>query len=232
MEKINDFLDDRKKGAISGLIATGFGAGMILVACLLHSLAGPFNIFTHWISNLGVGPLGSNYVFNIGLFITGFLYIPFFLSFVRFLWLEKGEKLALLRNIGTFLGIAFAFLALLGLILVAIFPMYMHLIYGHGLGAILFFGSATVFSGIFTLSIIINKKWSKWHVLQIAASVFVMFVLGMLMFNASLRPSGVDIFTFITPGTPSWMRFWEWMYLYAILAYIALTCLFMLKHED
>ncbi len=231
MEKINEFLDDRKKGPLSGLLATAFGASMILIACILHSLAGPFNIFTHWISNLGVGPFGSNYVFNIGLFIEGFAYIPFFLSFVKFLWVKKGEKLALVRNIGTSIGLVFAFLALLGLILVTIFPMYLHLIYGHGAGALIFFSSASIFSVIFTLSIIINKKWSKWHIFVILGSLCVIITLAMLVFNATLIPGGADIFLFIEAGTPSWMRFWEWMYMYAILTYIALTCVFVLKHE-
>ena len=231
MEKINEFLDDPKKGPLSGLIATAFGAGMILVACILHSLAGPFNIFTHWISNLGVGPLGSAAVFNIGLFIVGFAYIPFFLSFVRFLWVEKGEKLALLRNIGTSIGLIFAFLALLGLILVAIFPMYMYLIFGHGVGALLFFFSATIFTGIFTISVVVNKKWSKWHFLQIIATVFVIITLVMLMVSATFIPGGVDVLLFLAEGSPLWMRFWEWMYLYAILSYIFLTCIFVWKYE-
>jgi len=144
---------------------------------------------------------------------------------------EKGEKLALLRNIGTSIGIIFAFLALLGLILVAIFPMYMYLIFGHGAGALLFFFSATIFSGIFTISIVINKKWSKWHFLQIIATIFVIITLVMLMASAVEIPGGVDMLTFLSQGTPLWMRFWEWMYLYGILSYISLMCIFVWKYE-
>ena len=66
----------------SGII----GSLTFILSFILYSLGEPINFFTHYISNLGVGPHGSGIVFGIGMGLTVVLMVPFIYALKLWLW--------------------------------------------------------------------------------------------------------------------------------------------------
>ena len=69
----------------SGII----GTLTFIISFILYSLGEPINFFTHYISNLGVGPHGSGIVFGIGMGTTIILILPFLYALKLWLWSES-----------------------------------------------------------------------------------------------------------------------------------------------
>jgi len=69
----------------SGII----GTLTFIISFILYSLGEPINFFTHYISNLGVGPHGSGIVFGIGMGTTIILIVPFIYALKLWLWSES-----------------------------------------------------------------------------------------------------------------------------------------------
>jgi len=69
----------------SGII----GSCTFILSFILYSLGEPINIFTHYISSLGVGSHGSGITFAIGMTIAFILMIPFIYALKLWLWSES-----------------------------------------------------------------------------------------------------------------------------------------------
>lgn len=78
---------------------------------ILYILADPtFSLATQYLSDLGAGPNGSRYVFNIGIIITSFVMVTFYIHLSLILFKKQGYKfliiisfiLGIVSSIGTF----------------------------------------------------------------------------------------------------------------------------------
>ncbi|NHI90885.1 MAG: hypothetical protein EAX96_00195 [Candidatus Lokiarchaeota archaeon] len=233
MDKIDEFFK-KYKGGYFGIAAALIGTIMIIIAVILHSTAGPFNMFTHWISNLGIGPNGSMAVFNIGLIITVFAFTPFIIFMINFAWSEIEGKYIFVKKLLVIVTLIFAFLTLLGLFLVALFPMWPETIIMHFIGAMMFFLGSMFWTISMTVTLLLFREIS---IVQIAVTIGVVIVcsifIGNIVFLMNTGGVTADISNFMTiSGTPLWVRFWEWMYLFAILAYVFLTSIYILRYVE
>lgn len=232
MEKINEYLE--KYNGYLGIAAASVGTIMIIIASILHATAGPFSFFTHWISNLGIGPNGSMYVFNIGLVITVFSFTPFMIYMIRFAWNEMEGEHILIKKFSVIITLILSILTLLGLFLVALFPMWPSTIVMHFIAAMMFFIGSMFWTISFTITLFLFRKIS---ILQIVATVVAVVVVAIFLGSIVITMgSGIvvaDIASFIsTSGTFLWACFWEWMYLFSILAYVFLTSIYVIRNVD
>ena len=84
---------------------------------LLYILADPsFSVFTHYLSHLGIGPNGSDIVFNLGSMVSGIVMVFFFLNLSVFL--IKKEVPKILVN----LSFIFGLMSSIGIFLIGFFP--------------------------------------------------------------------------------------------------------------
>jgi len=230
LEKINGFLE--KYNGYLGITAALIGTIMVIIASILHATAGPFSFFTHWISNLGVGPNGSMYVFNIGLVITVFSFTPFMIYMIKFALNELKSDSTLFKRFSVIATIILSILTLLGLFLVALFPMWPETIIMHFIAAMMFFLGSMFWTVSFTITLFLFRKISIVQITAtVVAVVIVAIFLGNIVFLATTVGIPTDLAAFIsTSGTPLWVRFWEWMYLFAILAYVFLTSIYVIRY--
>jgi len=75
-----------------------------------------FSVFTHYLSHLGIGPNGANFVFNFGSMISGIVLVFFFLNLSAYL--IKKEVPKILVNLSFIAG----FMASIGIFMVGVFP--------------------------------------------------------------------------------------------------------------
>ena len=121
----------------SGII----GSCTFILSFILYSLGEPINIFTHYISSLGVGSHGSGIVFAIGMTITLVCMIPFIYALK--LWLWSDSKITNVIFIGS---LSFGALAFASFIIILIYDMENALMI-HDIFAAIFFIS-TVFTAL------------------------------------------------------------------------------------
>ena len=117
---------------------------VIVVSSFLHYIVSPFSPLSHWVSNLGIGPNGSDLVFNYGLMGTAILYF----AMAIFMWRkfqgvsETADKMLVFSTI---LGIS---------AVVGIFILTNNLMSSgsrlHIIGAYLFFVCTPFFTGMST----------------------------------------------------------------------------------
>ncbi len=217
---------------------------MLIVAIILHSLTVPVNWFGHFVSNLGIGPNGADVVFSVGLFIQGVGLIPFFIHFVQQLWLDSSVEKAHWNNRFLLIGFIIGMVAVVGMILVALFSMAEATILLHAMGAMmLFFG--VIIMGLAFVIPIERQKRGNWgtRLSTIAVGVFfVAFMAAMmnLIFNNSSLLSGFfanpiesiqtilggNVPTGLTPDQLArlladlgWVTFFEWWFILAMMAW-------------
>ena len=133
-----------------GFLGAVLGLTLIVVAGILHYIGEPFTFSSHWISNLGVGPNGSGFIFSTGLIIAGSLFLPLIYEFPK--WLPNKRWISQLT-------VAFATISMVNLFMVAIFDMdnFWKI---HVITASLFFLTAAIFTLLSTFAMMVNNKGS------------------------------------------------------------------------
>ena len=158
MEQIDKFFE-RINGNYFGVMALVISIISIIVARTLYITVDPtYSMTSNFISDLGVGPNGSDLVFKIGMILTGIFQMPYYLYIT--LYLQKKDKNKNLLWIGLIMG----FISALGLILVGVFPLdpTNSFVYNmHIIAAGLFFGGASITLFIYGFSEILNPEIPK-----------------------------------------------------------------------
>ncbi|MFX1445554.1 MAG: DUF998 domain-containing protein [Promethearchaeota archaeon] len=117
MEKLDKFYE-KVNGSYFGIIGYIISAISVIIAQMLYMESDPsFSMSTNFISDLGTGPNGSNFVFNIGMIITGFFFMLFYVYIG--LYLQKINDNVKSLKVGITAGI----IGSIGMILVGIFPL-------------------------------------------------------------------------------------------------------------
>lgn len=208
-EKIDTFLDHMTT-IYQVVPATSFGfaaviisSSAILISLLLYLTVDPtFSIFTHWISNLGAGPNGSNVVFNIGIAITSILLFLFYIYFIKDFRKKNGNKIIIdLFFVSTCINC-------IGLFFVAIFPYSIPLL--HGIAAFSFFISGFISSILYAILILLTKGNNK--ILAIFSFIATGFC-GFHLINSVVIAQYIGIEEGIA-------QFTEWLTLFAMLALV------------
>ena len=130
-----------------------------------------FSFFTHYLSHLGIGPNGSNIVFNLGCMISGIVMVFFFLNLSVFL--IKKEVPRILVNLSFIAG----FISSIGILMIGVFP-------GdgsqdiHNFFASLFFLGGLAYCILYGISELKAKSISKFQALSgfVVAFFFIVFL--------------------------------------------------------
>ena len=243
--KIGNLLDKFYKtipGNYWAFIGGIFGFLVFLIASLLHSITEPVNIFTQPVSSLGWGPNGSEWVFRIGLIVLGILFAPYVLHLTRLLWADSGEERANLRNLLNALGIITALVSVIGLFNVSLWgnvrnqPQFIW----HLIGAFVYFFFAMIFTVLFTLSMILSKKWNKAQVIFTIIMIieFIPFLIFSILLLTDTKlintvldlPLTADDFIEMMEKNVFW-NFFEWLNVLSTIMWIILTGIHTVKLE-
>ena len=243
--KIGNLLDKFYKtipGNYWAFIGGIFGFLVFLIASLLHSITEPVNLFTQPVSSLGWGPNGSEWVFRIGLIVLGILFAPYVLHLTRLLWADSGEERANLRNLLNALGIITALVSVIGLFNVSLWgnvrnqPQFIW----HLIGAFVYFFFAMIFTVLFTLSMILSKKWNKAQVIFTIIMIieFIPFLIFSILLLTDTKlintvldlPLTADDFIEMMEKNVFW-NFFEWLNVLSTIMWIILTGIHTVKLE-
>ena len=152
-EKVEETLDQVYKiipGKYFGIIGLVLYAFSTLTAVILYLSVDPsYSIFTHWISHLGDGPNGANYIFNYGWIISSFILFFFYIHEIRELR-NNGVKERYL-DLLSLTSLSFA----LGVLLVGIFPLHLGTL--HTAVAVIYFAGSFGFTMIYGI-IVLNHS--------------------------------------------------------------------------
>jgi hypothetical membrane protein len=120
---------------VSHIVVIGALIGFLtaITAIILYILADPtFSFLTHWVSHLGIGPNGSDIVFNGGMVYSGIISWIYSLYLSGYLHKKGAFKILVVISLGC--GIVLG----IGLLMLGIFPL--EFIFGiHNVAAGLFF---------------------------------------------------------------------------------------------
>ncbi|QEE17866.1 hypothetical protein DSAG12_03704 [Promethearchaeum syntrophicum] len=137
----------------SGII----GTCTFILSFILYSLGEPISVFTHYISNLGVGPHGSGIVFGIGIGITIALMIPFVYALKLWLWSES--KLTNTIFVGSFI---FTLISFISFMIVLFYDMEAAALI-HDISAAIFFFSTVSMTLLLTIVMELEGKISTFQ---------------------------------------------------------------------
>ncbi|MFW9793955.1 MAG: DUF998 domain-containing protein, partial [Candidatus Thorarchaeota archaeon] len=141
-------LVDEKHFPFWGLAASIVGLVFILTPQIFYvgSEGEPFSMFNHAVSELGeLGVSELAWMFNIGLFLAGILFIPFMIGLGLYLDNIVG-KIAAVGGVYSAVSVA----------LVGVYPM--NYMYEHSITAISFFLSGMVMTLLWAIAILIQKE--------------------------------------------------------------------------
>lgn len=197
---------------ISHIVVIGALIGFLtaIAAIVLYLLADPtFSFITHWVSNLGIGPNGSNIVFNGGMIYSGIISWIYSLYLARFLHKKGAFKILIIISLGC--GIMLG----IGLLLVGIFPL--ELIFGmHNIAAGLFFYGGLFSCVFYGITAYFAKNISKFH-----------SIIGFLTATVFLSYIAINAL----PITISFKMASEWAVFFAIPAWILSQGVLILRSE-
>jgi hypothetical membrane protein len=157
-------------GSMLGICSGGIFFTTIFISIILYYINdNSFSIFTHFISNLGVGPNFSSFLFNNGLKITSCLIIMFHIY-----------QYHNLRKIGVKIKILFPLLvtALIystGLYVIAAFPMNLEI---HGVAASFYFIGCLLHYLIYSYILYNLKEFSLLDIIisLLLIQIFILFI--------------------------------------------------------
>ena len=232
LEKIVEVFDpifDKINAGYLGILVAITGGATISIASILFRMVEPFTIFSHWISNLGgawtnwgLSPNGSNIVFSIGLIILCIFVIPFIVYLVK-IFVSRD-----LNSFLIFLALGSGLITLIGLFGVALFDMKSQPII-HVLSAIAFFIGGLFLVFFFSLTMFTDIEISRLHPTLGIIVVGIGFVF--LLPFVPLLLQGADLVSLIVSTDPGmgFSRFWEWIYVFALFAWIFDMGIYTLK---
>jgi hypothetical membrane protein len=160
---------------LSYIIVIGAFIGFLsaIVAIILYILADPtFSFLTHWVSHLGVGPNGSNVVFNGGMIYSGIICWVYTLYLSGYLHKKGAINFLILISLacGVILGV--------GLLLIGIFPL--EIIFGmHNIAAGLFFFGGLFSSIFYGITTYFTPNISKFQSIVgfLVATIFLSYII-------------------------------------------------------
>lgn len=160
---------------VSHIIVIGALIGFLtaILAILLYILADPtFSFLTHWVSHLGVGPNGSDIVFNGGMIYSGIMCWIYTLYLSGYLYKKGAVSFLILISLvcGVILGV--------GLLLLGIFPL--EVIFGvHNIAAGLFFYGGLFSSIFYGVTAYFTPKISKFQSIVgfLVATIFLSYII-------------------------------------------------------
>ncbi len=206
-EKVEETLDQVYKkipGKIFGITGLLLYAFSTFTAVILYLLVDPsYSIFTHWISHLGDGPNGANYVFNFGWIISSFILFFFYVNEIRELR-NNGVKERYL-DLLSLTSLSFA----LGVLLVGIFPLHTDII--HTAVAVIYFAGGFGFTMIYGIIVLNHSDIPN----MLAVSAFMTAFAYLMYFLSPV----INNFT-INLGIPMNAYFLEWSTLIAEFLFI------------
>ncbi len=171
---------------VSHIVVVGALIGFLtaITAILLYISADPtFSFLTHWVSHLGVGPNGSDIVFNGGMVYSGIISWIYSLYLARYLHKNGALKILIIISLGC--GIILG----IGLLLLGIFPL--ELIFGiHNVAAGLFFYGGMFSCIIYGITAYFTPSISKLHSIIgfMIATVFLSYIIiNSLPINISFK---------------------------------------------
>ncbi len=233
LNKPLDSLYKKVPGGYFGIIAAILGGITILICSILYYSVEPFDFFLNWISDLGGvrtnsgrPPNGSNIVFSIGLILLTIVSIPFVLYLMRYL-LSRNQRGRFLVHLSVIVGI----ITIIGVIGVSIVDIKTDPIVHTYFATLFFFGGMAIML-LFSLSMFLNSDIPRMQALfGLICSIVPM------VFIATFAPyamEGENVFLLVVSTDPELgiTRFWEWMYLFALLAWFLETGIFTLKYKE
>ena len=163
-----------KQAIISHIVVIGALIGFLtaITSIILYILADPtFSFLTHWVSHLGVGPNGSDIVFNGGMIYSGIISWIYSLYLAGYLHKKGAFKILTVISLGcgTILGI--------GLFMLGIFPL--ELIFGlHNVAAGLFFYGGMFSCIVYGITAYLTPNISKLQSIIgfMIASIFLAYI--------------------------------------------------------
>ena len=206
-DKVEETLDHMYEvipGKYFGILGLIFYLFSTFTAVFLYLLADPsYSMFTHWISHLGDGPNGSQYVFNFGWITSSFILFFFYVHEIRILR-EKGVKERYL-DLLSLSSLLFAS----GLLLIGVFPL--HLTTLHTIVAVIYFAGGFGFTILYGLIAVSHSEISN----SLAFTAFFTAITYLVYFLSPV----IDIFT-SRLGMPLNPYFLEWSTLLAEFLFI------------
>jgi hypothetical membrane protein len=211
----------RLKSSVQVLYTLGMFLLVFLVCAIAQSLfSGPYSILYNTISDQGfdqLNPAGYK-VFNLGIFITGFIQIPILVYFFK----NISPKMPIVAII----SFPLTLLGAVGVSFVGVFPMNNQRLHWIAAGFAFFgmyFGANIQF-----ISFLAQRNRITLEKFFRAALVLVLVLINLTFINMIIG-MGIrkDVIT-IQPTFKQLFSFalWEWCYLFSILAYILLQSVF------
>jgi len=209
-------LVDEKHFPIWGLAGSFVGLVFILGSQLGYrgTEGEPYSIFNHYISELGeVGVAVFAWLFNLGMFVSGILFIPFMIGLGLYLRNIVGKLAGL---VGVFSSVSIVF--------VGIYPMNFPM--EHATAALSFFLSGMLMTALWALATVIQKEskipkaFSMGGVTNVA--IFALFLYGPWEGYGSwtTRPE----FSMVTTL--------EWSIYFAIIGYLLAMAYYVWRKES
>lgn len=213
------------------IVALGGGS----IALILYTISLPFSLTDLWISNLGIGPNGCNYLFSVIIVLMGIFIFLFAVANCLWLW-----GISKLTNGILALMVFMNAVAIVGGFLVAIYPMNTRLDI-HVIGGYLFFFPTLFFSLFLMVAMALAHKasaiqWGLTLVLAILATIFVpVFSNSLTEFypNQTMMDLTFDQFlVFMSDMGPilSTIRFLEWLAIFVVMIWFIQTAIHFHKH--
>jgi hypothetical membrane protein len=169
----------------------------------------PYSFARHFVSELGeIGVSEAAMLFNVGLILAGFFFIPFMI----------GLGLYLENIIGKLAG-AVGVYSSISIILVGIYPMN----YGteHYLAAMSFFFSGLIMVLLWTLAILLQKE-SRIHKILSVGGLINAFCFAAFLFG------DYGSYGDVSERPDFWLRpFFEWSIYFAIVSYLFLISIYV-----
>ncbi len=180
---------------------------------MLYSLGEPINFFTHYISNLGVGPHGSGIVFGIGMGITIVLMVPFIYALKIWLWSESKITNAI------FVGsLSFGVMSFTSFIIVLFYNMEDALMI-HDVSAAVFLISTVLMALLLTITMELEGKistiqWVSTTNLLVIAIIFLPWYIRTIYYMYPLMNLSFDDWVIMMGSLDPKMdgvRYFEWI---------------------
>lgn len=201
---------DEKHFPLWGMFASFVGLVFVLIPQLFYSgtEGEPYSMFNHAVSELGeLGVSELAWMFNMGLFLAGVLFIPFMIGLGLYLENILG-KLAAVGGVYSSISVS----------LVGVFPM--NYLYAHSVTALSFFLSGMIMTLLWAIAILTQKEVRINRALSLGGfvnmSIFALFLYGPFDgFSLAPRPD------FSMRITLEWAIYWAIIvYLLAISIYV------------
>jgi hypothetical membrane protein len=167
------------------------------------------------LSDLGAGPNGSNYVFNIGIIITSIIMVAFYVHLSIILYFKKGYKILIITSFS--LGLISA----MGTFFVGIFPINVSQEI-HNFSASFFFLGGLGAAFFYTLTELTTPKFSK--IQAFSGIVIICSFLLFIVFNALnyFNPGQYDVGSHIT----------EWILYFILIFWIIEHAIIVFKLKN